>query len=122
MEDIGGGEYIVIPLRGGFHDREDTIEFAMVVPSWARERGLQKCEDFMKVFTTDQPTSFAPLLLPGITSTASQPRGHSRGHDQALSHLLSRLGRSFRSMRGDGEANWTTRIFIIVTEYGRADE
>lgn len=94
----------------------------MVVPSWAREKGLQKCEDFMKVFITDQPTSFAPLLLPGITSTASQPRSYNRGHDQALSHLLCQLGRSFRSMRGDGEANWTIRNFIIVTEYNTADE
>ncbi|ODM20603.1 hypothetical protein SI65_03656 [Aspergillus cristatus] len=117
-----GGEYIVIPPKGGLYDGEDILEFAMVVPSWVREKGLQKCEDFIKVFITDQPTSFAPLLLPAITSTAHQPRSHNRGHNQALSRLLSQLGRSFRSMRGDGEANWTTRNFIIVTGYDKAEE
>lgn len=57
----------------------------MTVPSGLREKGDQECEDIIKVFLTNQPTSFTSLELPElgipITTNKSSSGGSRQGYN-----------------------------------------
>jgi hypothetical protein len=119
ISDDGGGDYISIPSANKetlFPGRE-TIGWAMEVPDLFQQRGQDQCEDIIKVFLTNQPTSFAPMVLPKISVPLDVTRSSPRDHHQ-LSTVLDGLLTSFRHPQDhiSGEEEWTTRNFVIRTQ------
>ncbi|KAJ5626994.1 hypothetical protein N7528_004421 [Penicillium herquei] len=121
-DDDGGGDYLIIP-PSDVDAREKTIELSMEIPRWAQKAGIPQCEDVIKVFITDQPTSFSPLLLEGISEPkpAEQWTRYNRRSEASLSSFLSQLGTPSRAVRGSRESCWTTRNFILATRYQVGD-
>ncbi|KAL2011082.1 hypothetical protein VTN00DRAFT_3800 [Thermoascus crustaceus] len=105
----GGGDYIVISPG-----EEECIDWSMIVPEWLQKKGLSQCEDVIKIFVTERPTSFAPLSLPEIPMTADAPGRHVRGQHNLLNGLLSQLSHAIRHAAEEND-NWTTRNFIVHT-------
>ncbi|KAJ5328561.1 hypothetical protein N7452_008951 [Penicillium brevicompactum] len=110
----GGGDYIPVPATSDTFSGEENQQFQMVVPSWARSKGLKRCEDVIKVFITREPTSFSSLLLPAAALDGSREQQYlGRSFIERNINLL--MNGSLRSSTTQS-ADWSTRNFIIVTE------
>ena len=119
VQSDGGGNYILIPPANETFSGEEEQQFQMMVPSWAKSKGLNQCEDVMKVFITRELTSFSSLLLPEATAL-KRSRGQqylSRSFIGSNIHLL--INGSLRS--STQSASWSTRNLIIVTEDEQCD-
>ncbi|KAI7760683.1 hypothetical protein LZL87_007895 [Fusarium oxysporum] len=69
IEDIYCGSYAVVPpydKNERFMTGHFTKKFRTMVPDELKKRGIEECNDTLKVLVTSQPTSFDLLELPKI--------------------------------------------------------
>jgi hypothetical protein len=114
----GGGDYIVVPPKNDMigNTGKTKIEWAMIVPDSFWKQGQNHCEDVMKVFVTNKPTSFAPLVLSKIPISVENVDRSVRGDHNQLSKFLSGLATPFRGAEDDiPDEEWVTRNFVIRT-------
>lgn len=111
VSSSGGDTYKVISPR-----TKEEIRLTMEVPESLKRRGKTQCEDILKVFITNKPTSFPTMVLPEIPLNTNGVRAsvHSGDH---LSKFLSELDLGFRG-QSDGGEKWATRNFIVRTTMG----
>jgi hypothetical protein len=115
LSQSGGGGFVVLPKNEGSSDKK-KIPWKMYVPETFSSQGRYQCEDILKVFVTSKPSSFAPLLLPKVPSSAEDLGWSVRGDRDRLSTFLSELTASFRGPEGDIlDGWWTTWNFHIRT-------
>ncbi|KAI1086078.1 caspase domain-containing protein [Rostrohypoxylon terebratum] len=88
----GGGDFMVVQPRDEEKNGKETIQLQMEVPMPLQDRGEMHCEDIVKVFITNKPTSFPSMVLPEIPLRCKEVCGRVRGGggDQ-LSKFLSEL-------------------------------
>jgi hypothetical protein len=115
----GGGNYIPIPPANETFSGEEEQQFQMIVPSWAKSKGLNQCEDVIKVFITREPTSFSSLLLPEATALKRSRGQQYLGRSFIESNIHHLINGSLRS--STQSASWSTRNFIIVTDDEQGD-
>ncbi|KAF2823977.1 hypothetical protein CC86DRAFT_237332, partial [Ophiobolus disseminans] len=75
------------PPKPGDQCFQQSIKITMEVPEWVIEKGLQACDDFIKVFVTPESTLFDSLELPKL-GEAKKKTSPNRNHDKQY-HLTS---------------------------------
>jgi Caspase domain len=120
----GGGDYkVVLPkneMKG--NTGQEKMVLQMTVPESFRDRGEHKCEDILKVFITNRPSSFAALVLPKIPISAEDIDEPLRGNHNQLSKFLSELTTPFRGAEdGISDEEWVARNFVIRTHYDKGN-
>jgi hypothetical protein len=77
VDNIFGGDYEVIPpkdLANGCTG-EETLTLTMSIPKQLRDAGTNVCEDIIKIFVTEGPTSFALLDMAKLSDVSSLKSG-----------------------------------------------
>jgi len=116
VSDSGGGEFLVVPPREGEAKGKKRLRLQMKVPQAIRLRGENQCEDIVKIFITNRPTSFPSMILPDISIHITDLETPVRGSGDQLSTVISDLTRGFRDQGDDlVHERWATRNFIIIT-------
>lgn len=116
VSDSGGGEFLVVPPREGEAKGKKRLRLQMKVPQAIRLRGENQCEDIVKIFITNRPTSFPSMILPDISIHITDLETPVRGSGDQLSTVISDLTRGFCDQGDDlVHERWATRNFIIIT-------
>jgi hypothetical protein len=115
LSQLGGGGFKVVPPKGGVCTGREEVRWGMCVPDSFRSRNMFQCDDILKVFVTRRPTSFAPLLLPGISTSTTAYQQPSRGNRSPLTRFLSGLSAGNRGEGDISNEEWSTQSFIIRT-------
>lgn len=116
LSESGDGDFMVVPPKNDekAHTGKIEIIFQMTVPESFRNQDRHQCEDIIKVFVTSKSTSFTPLRLPKLSTSAGYLDGLIRGDHNQLSRFLSGLSTSFRGAEDDiSDEEWTTRNFVV---------
>jgi hypothetical protein len=95
------------------HETE-PIELEMEVPAELKARGIDSCDDVLKVFVTSEPTSFAAQLLPKLIVSSSGTRSSMAECITKIQDTLHRLSNSNRNASQQRE-DWSTQEFIVQT-------
>lgn len=114
ISSSGGDTYQVIPPRTEVENGKMKIMLQMEVPESLRSRGETQCEDILKVFITNKPTSFPTMVLPEMHLDANRVRAHVHSGDH-LSNFLSGLISRVRGQTGGAGEEWATQNFIVRT-------
>lgn len=116
VSDSGGDSYDVLPPRTDDDNGTLNIELQMEVPPLFLESGFKRCEDVVKVFVTNKPTSFPSMVLPEIPLEASKLGQRIGAADDPVSLFLSELDTKIQWHHRYGEeSQWASRNFIIRT-------
>lgn len=108
VKSSGGDSYRVILPRTKEENGKEKILLRMEVPKSLRSRGETQCEDILKVFITNKPTSFPNMVLPEMQNGL-------RAHADHLSKFLSGLTSPIRGQSDGAGEEWKTQNFIIRT-------
>ena len=115
VSDSGGDSYEVLPPRTEEGNGTLNIELQMEVPPLFQELGVKHCEDVVRIFVTNKPTSFPSIVLPEISPKATNLAERISATDDPVSVFLSELDTKIQWHRYGGESQWATRNFIIRT-------
>jgi hypothetical protein len=115
LSQLGGGGFKVVPPKGEVCTGREEVKWHMCVPDSFKGRDTFQCSDVLKIFVTRRPSSFAPLLLPSLSTFITSDPPISRGTYSLLTRFLSGLSVGNRGGPDISDENWSTQSFIIHT-------
>ncbi|KAF2195569.1 hypothetical protein K469DRAFT_544143, partial [Zopfia rhizophila CBS 207.26] len=115
LSQKGGPGFRVVEQKNRWYSGKEEIKWRMRVPEQLTGQGQWQCDDILKVFITNKPSSFAPLLLPKVSVSVDGLDGPIRSDFDRLSTFLSGLTTSARGSEHDGMDEWVTWNFHIRT-------
>ncbi|KAE9363027.1 hypothetical protein N431DRAFT_296842, partial [Stipitochalara longipes BDJ] len=122
IDDDGGGDYKELYPKNERERQSGLMKrtFEMTVPKCFLARGQDSCEDILKVFITNNPTSFSALTMGRIPSFVEEIETGRTDYYNHYNHMSEFLAKLATPSRGSVDNNvsdelWTTRTFFIHT-------
>ena len=107
----GNGDFKVIAPK--VPERKSVIKWNMSVPKSHQHHGF--CEDVIKIFVTNRPTSFTHFKLRKLSASLEDLDETTRGSHTLLSEFMAEITPQYRDTGDTTRENWFSQNFLIRT-------